>query len=97
MRQEKLISFLKWFGLVWVVANYALIELLIAWRDLGWPPMLNNLLPLKRGDPMAALIMAPGIIALIIWPVLLIRQKKQKRDSARNSESKQGSAPGSTQ
>jgi hypothetical protein len=80
---------LKWFGLILVVANYALIELFIAWRELGSPPMLNNILPLKRGDPIAVWLMAPGIIALVVWPVLLIRQRRQKRDSVEDRKARE--------
>ena len=72
----KAISVLKWFSLIWIVANFALLELSVFWVKHGWPPMLSGLWPFKPSDFLfSALLMAPGVIALIALWVLLIRKK----------------------
>ena len=76
----KTINVLKWFSLIWIVANFALLELSIYWVKQGWPSMLGGFWPFRPSDfLLSASLMAPGVIALLALWVFLIRKKLRGR------------------
>ena len=75
--RKKTIDFLKWFSLIWIVANYGLLELSSYWVGRGWPTLLNGAWPFTTKAHLiaAALLMAPGVLALIALWTLIIQDK----------------------